>query len=205
MDVAAMRAKQAENVLLDAVIESDDLVFLFGCAFGIAQYIDDTLLPAVSFLRGDVFDDVPAGQAGVFVKRLSHIRFAEFGRRYNTSHGSFSADVSDECACVDAFETDDVIGIEVVAQRGGISEVAWIIAVFLNDKAGGKNLSRFPIGFVRAVVADQGVCHRDYLLVVGGIGEDFLVAGHGRIEDDFAALLAGGAEGGAFKNSAVFQ
>ena len=75
-----MRAKQAENVLLDAVIEGHDLVFLFGRAFDAAQYIDDALLPAVSFLGRDVFDDVPADQAGVSIERFPHIRCAEFGR-----------------------------------------------------------------------------------------------------------------------------
>ena len=205
VDVAAVRAKQAENILLDAVIEGNDLVFLFGRAFDIAQYIDDALFPAVSFLGGDIFDDVPSDQAGVSVECLSHIRCAEFGRRDNTSHGSFGADVSDEGACVDAFEADDVVGFEIIAQRSGISPTAGIIAVFLNDKAGGEDFFRFPIGLVRAVVADQGVRHRDYLLVVGRVGEYFLVAGHGRIEDNFAALLACGAEGGTFKNSAVFQ
>jgi len=205
VNVAAVRAKQTQDILLDAVIEGDDLVFLFGRPFDAAQYIDDALLPAVSFLGGDIFDDVSADQAGVFVEHLSQIRCAEFGRRDNTAHCTFGADMPDECASVDSFEADDVVGFEVVVERGGVSPVAGIIAVFLDDKAGGEDFSRFPIGPVRAVVADQGVRHRDYLLVVRGVGEYFLVAGHGRIEDNFPALLAGGAEGCAFENGAVFQ
>ena len=68
-----------------------------------------------------------------------------------------------------------------------------------------EDLSRFPVGLVRAVIADQGIGHRDDLLVVGRIREDFLVAGHARIEYDLPARLAHGAERGAFKNPAVFQ
>ena len=200
-----MRAEQAEDVLLDAVIEGYDFVFLFGRAFDAAQYIDDALLPSVRFLGGYVFDDVPSDQAGVCVERLSHIRCAEFGRGDNAPHCSFGADMPDEGASVDSFEADDIIGLEVIAERGGISPTAGIIAVFLNDKTCGEDFPRFPIGLVRAVVADQGVRHRDYLLVVRGVGEYFLVAGHGRIEDNFPALLAGGAEGCAFENCAVFQ
>src|SRR4030042_3684975 len=191
--------------MLDAVIEDSDLEFLFGRAFGIAQYIDDALLPMVGFFCFDVFDDVPSDEAGIFVERLPQIRCAEFGRRYDASHGSLCADMPDEGAGVDSFEADNVVGFEVVVERLGVSPVAGIIAIFLNDTAGGENLPRFPICLVRAVVADQGIRHRDYLLVVGWIGENFLVAGHRRIEDNFAALLARGAAGGAFKNSAVFQ
>ena len=111
----------------------------------------------------------------------------------------------DERPGVDALEADDVVGLEVLVQRRIVSPVAGVIAVFLDDETRGEDFSRFPVRLVRAVVADQGIGHRDDLLVVRGIGEDFLVAGHARIEDDFPARLAHGAERGAFKHPAVFQ
>ena len=51
----------------------------------------------------------------------------------------------------------------------------------------------------------SGIGHGDDLALVGWIGEDFLVAGHGGVEADFAAGLGGGAEALAVKHRAVFE
>ena len=51
-----------------------------------------------------------------------------------------------------------------------------------------------------AVVPDQGIGHCDDLSAIGGIGENFLIAGDRRVENDFAERLAPGAERFPFKN-----
>jgi len=46
---------------------------------------------------------------------------------------------------------------------------------------------RFHVQFVDAVIADERIGHRDDLAFIGRVGEDFLIAGHGSVEADFAA------------------
>ena len=66
-------------------------------------------------------------------------------------------------------------------------------------------LAAFDVFGVDAVVADLGVGHRDDLTAVARIGEDFLIAGHRRVEADFAVDFACGAERGSGEDRAVFQ
>ena len=56
----------------------------------------------------------------------------------------------------------------------------------LDDKPRHVRLAALDVLPVDAVVADQRVGHRDDLPLVGRIGQDLLVAGHRRVEDDFA-------------------
>src|SRR5690606_40927397 len=66
-----------------------------------------------------------------------------------------------------------------------------------------------PAGLVvlagAAGVADVGIGQGDDLAGVRGVGEDFLVAGHGRVEHDFTDGKAGRADGYAFEDGAVFE
>ena len=54
-------------------------------------------------------------------------------------------------------------------------------------------------------VSDLRVGHGDDLPRVGGIGQDFLVARHAGIEDDFADAEGLGTEGGASVDGSVGQ
>ena len=56
-----------------------------------------------------------------------------------------------------------------------------------------------------AVIADERVGKADELAAVGGIREDFLVAGHARVEDDLAAGFEFAGEGLAFEGEPVFK
>ncbi len=66
-----------------------------------------------------------------------------------------------------------------------------------------------PRGFVivaaGAVVADLRVGEDDDLAGIGGVGEDFLVAGERGIEDDLAGALGGRTKAPALEDGAVFQ
>ena len=54
-------------------------------------------------------------------------------------------------------------------------------------------------------VADQRIGHRDDLPLVGGVGEDLLVAGHPRVEDDLPQDLALSGKGRPPVNASVLQ
>ena len=64
---------------------------------------------------------------------------------------------------------------------------------------------RFIVFGVGAVVSDFGVGQDDNLSGVGGVGENFLVAGDGSIKNDFAGALAFRAVAFASEDSAVFE
>ena len=62
----------------------------------------------------------------------------------------------------------------------------------------------FDVEAIDAIVAYQGIGHGDDLALVGGVGEDLLVAGHRGVEDDFALGSSGRAKGPAGEDGAVF-
>src|SRR5208282_4878226 len=63
----------------------------------------------------------------------------------------------------------------------------------------------FVVFGIRAVVSDFRVGQDDDLTAVGGVGEDFLVAGDGSIKNDFAGAFAFSAVAFASEDSAVFE
>jgi hypothetical protein len=77
--------------------------------------------------------------------------------------------------------------------------------VFLGDEA----LHLHPLGFdifgIDAVIAHEGVSHGNDLALVGGISENFLISGHGGVEDHLAGALAGSGKRPAPEDQAVFQ
>lgn len=79
---------------------------------------------------------------------------------------------------------------------------------FSDDEPGDLDLAGFGVFGVDAVVALEGVGHDEDLAGVGGVGEGFLVADHGGVEDDLSGdgeVSAGGAEGGPGENRAILE
>ena len=64
---------------------------------------------------------------------------------------------------------------------------------------------RFVVGLVGAVVADLRIGENDDLAGIRRIGEDFLIAGDGGIENDFAGPFDGRTKTPALEDRAVFQ
>ena len=74
-----------------------------------------------------------------------------------------------------------------------------------NDQTGCENGAGFGIFRIRADITDMGISQGDDLFGVGGIGEDFLIPGHGGIEYHFADRMAGGSDGTALEEGTVSQ
>src|SRR5438046_9964626 len=64
---------------------------------------------------------------------------------------------------------------------------------------------RLDVVLVDPVVADHRIGHGHDLSAIRRIGEDLLVAGHGRVEDDLAGRLADGAERAAAEDPPVTE
>ena len=74
-----------------------------------------------------------------------------------------------------------------------------------DDKAGQMRPAAFDVLGVDAVVADLRIGHRDDLPAVTGVGEDFLIAGHRRVEANLAVDFAVGPDGSSGEDGAVFE
>ena len=66
------------------------------------------------------------------------------------------------------------------------------------------SIGLFIIG-MGSVIADLGCCERNNLATVGGIREDFLVARHACVKDDFPDNGRACAKSFAANNSSVFE
>ena len=88
---------------------------------------------------------------------------------------------------VDVGNRDDVVGDEIVAERARRAPVAGDRRLLAHDEAGNLRHGRFDVVGRHAVVADLRRGHRDDLSGVRRIGQHFLIAGHARVEHDFAA------------------
>ncbi len=205
LHIAAVRAKQAKDIVFHAKIEGDDPIFLSRFAFLAGHHVDDAFIPAISLSGGNTFNDVPANQARVRCKFFPETIDIQISRRNNASHRAFGANMFYELSCVYSFEADDIVFPEVFAEGGTAPPVARAGTVFLDDKAGGKNFSRFGVGDVRAVVANQRIRHSYDLLIVRWVGEDFLIAGHTRIKNDLSALLAFGSKRTSFEYRTILK
>ena len=142
------------------------------------------------------------GLALAFATRLASSRSTLESTPFIAPRG---AQPADEGPRVDAREADDAVPLQISVERFLRAEVARPLGEFLDDEAGQVGLAAFDVLGVDAVVADLGVGHRHDLPAIARIGEDFLIAGHRRVEADFAIDLAGGAERGAGEDRAVFQ
>ena len=129
----------------------------------------------------------------------------EVSGRDDAFHGAFFAEVFRDLAGVDSVDGDDVVVDEVFGKCAGGAVVTGFEAAFAHDESAAEGLAGFDVFFADAVVADLGVGHGDDLACVGGVGEDFLVAHHGGVEDEFAGGFAGCADGSAFKYKPVFE
>ena len=87
----------------------------------------------------------------------------------------------------------------VAAEIGGVGDG------FADDKAAGDRGGGFMVIAIRADIADMGGGEGNNLSGVGGVGEDFLIAGHRRVEADFTRGTAGAADAVAGKHCPIGQ
>jgi len=108
-DLAAVRTKQAQDILLDSEIKRNDLVLFLVRVCVLIEDVHHALVPCTRLFDRDVFNDVSADQAWVLPEFLFEGGDAELCGRDDAPHCSLGANVPDELSGVDAFETDDVI------------------------------------------------------------------------------------------------
>src|SRR4029077_7932764 len=85
------------------------------------------------------------------------------------------------------------------------AKIAGTLAQLTDDKTAQVDLAAFGIGRIDAIIADLRISHRDDLSAVRRIGQNLLVTGHARVEDDFTVDLTVGPECEPGKNLAIFE
>jgi len=119
--------------------------------------------------------------------------------------GTLAAQVARESAGIEVGDRHRALGQQVLGQRGLAAEIGCCQRQVLDDQAGGLHTVRFGILAAGAIVADVRVRQGDDLLAITGVGQDFLVAGHRGVEDNFANAGAGGANGISDMDRAVCE
>ena len=102
-------------------------------------------------------------------------------------------------------DADDAVASQIFVELALGSKIACPAALLANNEAGQMRLVAFDVLGVHAVVANFRIGHRDDLPAITRIRQDFLIAGHRRIETDFAVDFTECAERFSGENSAVFQ
>ena len=85
-------------------------------------------------------------------------------------------------------------GLEVIRQVALGAPVGRVGVVLLDDKALHLDPPGFQVLGVDPVIAHEGIGHGDDLPLVGRVGEDLLITGHGGVEHHLAGGLAGAGE-----------
>ena len=129
--------------------------------------------------------------------------FIHFARHNTARLCAFFAQNSRQFARIDVGNRDNIIATQIVGKRLIAAEIAFQQGQVANNQAASIDFARFHIFRVAASIADVWIGERDDLLGVGWIGKDFLIAGHRRVEHDFADRVARSANGNAIKNSSI--
>ena len=213
MDVEAGSDEAAEDRGLGAEVIGGDAV-LRGTGLGLVEVrardgeglaVAGGGVVVIRGLAGDVLDEVGADGAGPGAGALEGFLIGDaFGGEAGLHHAG-GAELLGERAGVDAFDAGDTVLREPGAQVGGGAPVGDDRRKVAHDETGDVRAGGFEVVFVDAVVADLRGRHGDDLAEVGGIREDLLVAGHARIEHDFAAEGGRGSERPAPKNGSIFK
>ncbi len=155
------------------------------------------LAPAVSLGGRHHFGQVHAGQAGETARQFQRFCGSGSDVRLAGDDGAALRTFFTQNACqlarIDAGDGNDIRLLQVRIERLGGTEIRYQPWQITNDQAGGVNPGGFDILFIDAGIADMRVSESDDLAAIAWIGEDFLVAGHGGIEYDFASRMTNGA------------
>ena len=122
-----------------------------------------------------------------------------------TALGSFFPQDACQTARIDAVNSNKPIPAQVIGQVFRCTPVAVQVRAIAHDQSGRHGSIGFLVFGIATGIADMRISKRDQLACIGWIGQNFLVSGHGRVENHFTGRLTTGADTPAVENTAVFQ
>ena len=208
--LAALAGEQAQDVALDAVVDGDDVELAVVLPPVALAPLPRRLVPGEALARRHHRHQVHADQARPCARFLLERVEVELARRLVRDHRvrhALDADEAGERAGVDAGEPDDAARLEPLVEMAGGAVVRRRGDRGVQHHAARARRRRHVDGLdvllVGADIADMREGEGDDLPGIGGIGEDFLIAGHGGVEAHLADRMAGRAEAHAFQHGAV--
>ena len=206
--------QEAKDVLLDAIVVSDDLELAgIGACAGFAHFLvprrngqlDRALLPFVGPAASDASGEFLAcHKRELFCLEDQLVSGAPVSR----NHPAESADLTDvehQGTRVDVPDDGNLVAIEIKLSALSGTPVGRNLGEFTDDQ-------RFDIGMgglfiieIGANVSDVGIGEANNLSGIARIGENFLVTGKAGIKNNFAAPASDGAGRAAVKYAPVFE
>ena len=122
-------------------------------------------------------------------KKLRHRLVGRILRDDDALHRSLRSYMARDAARIDLMETRDILALKEFPYRARRKAVAADFAELPGDQPAHERFSRLHENFVDTVIPDQGVCECDNLTAIRGIGQDFLIAGHARVEHDLSHCI----------------
>ena len=211
-DLGTLIGEAAQNVALGAVIDGDDVEFwVFQRAVADIP-LPAGLVPVIGLGSGDFLGEVKTFKAGEGVEFGGNGAFVELAGRLMDDDAIGHALFADQCGqgpSVDASDADDVALLEPGIELFGSAVVGRVGNVGLEHDAAdareGGHVHRLDVVVIGADIADMGKGEGDDLPGIGGVGEHFLITGHGGVETHFTSGVANSAEAVTLKAGAVRQ
>ena len=211
-DFAAGARQAAQDVAFDAVVDGDDLIFR-RVALAVALAPDPLgFVPGIGLAAGHVLGQVEAEQPRPGVRPGDERRNVELAVRAvrddAVGHALF-ADQPRQRPRVEARYADDAAGAQPAVEmfRGAVVRRVGDVGAqhaAAHARRGGE-VRRLDVLVIGADIADMGEGEGDDLPGIGGVGQDFLIAGDGGVEADLADRFARRAEAEALDRGAVLQ
>ena len=204
-DVRAHPGQEAQDVPLDAIIDHGDaeaglVLGRIAGAPGPGHFV-----PLVGLGGGNLLGQVQPFQSGEAARlcqqRVLVDRAGRPGIDHDAVRHSLFADQRRQGTGIQPGHGRDVVLLQPGIQRLQVAVVGGIFRIRPHDQTAhgrGQGLDILGIG---AHDADMGKGEGHDLPGIGGIGQDFLITGHGGVEADLAQARAQRAEAGAFEGA----
>ena len=203
-------SNHAKNVALDPEIVGDNVERFFkSCGLVAAFPLPDTFAPFIGLLDAYFLRQVHALETRESARFFQSTGCAELlkgiARQQTTIQRPLVAQESRQTARVDVRDRDNIVRTQKVFEGLLVTPVAGHSGQIANHQPGSPDIVRFVVFISSAGVANMGIRQCDDLSCVGRISENFLIAGHGRVEHDFPARNTVSPDSAAAKNTAIFQ
>ena len=175
--ITAPAVQAADNILLHAAVNGCDAVFRVLCRGNIR------------LLRTDPGNLIVWQSQRLQMGQGRQIGGGSIGNEHLT--GALIPDIFGQFPGVHTGDTDDAVFLHNLPQCHGGTEIRRFVIVFPHNHGACRGAKRFIIRFAHSVVANQRIGHDNGLTGIGGIRQNFLIAHHGGIKDNFSSTLTG--------------
>ena len=206
-DAAAVVGQHAQNVALHAVVVRDHMqTTALSRRTRAFTHPVGSFVPLVGLAGGDYLRQVHSLEAGERTGRgYGRVHVDRLAGHDATGLRAFAAQYARQAAGVDIGDRHRIAPLEEVAERLRRTPARMQRRQIADHETGSVDASGFHVLRRGAVVANMGIRQGHDLTGVRRVGQDFLIAGHGRVEHDFTDRLAIGANGNTFKYRAIFE